>query len=119
MELQGKKAVVCGSTQGIGLESAKLMAKRGANITMIARNEQKLKDAIELLDVSNGQTHDYLVADFSKPNELKVAIDEYISAGNLPHILVNNSGGPKGGPIVDAEMNEFIEAFNQHLICNH
>lgn len=64
-ELAGKHALVCGSTQGIGLASAMLMASRGAKITLIARNEGKLKEALGQLDDSEGQEHDYLVADFS------------------------------------------------------
>jgi len=119
MELKGKHAVVCGSTQGIGLETAKLMAARGAKLTLIARNEQKLKEAISLLDKSANQTHDYLVADFSVPESLRSILSEYVANGNTPGILVNNTGGPKGGPIKDADISEFLAAFNQHLICNH
>ena len=119
MELLNKHAVVCGSTQGIGLESAKLMAHRGAKITLVARNEGKLQVALSELDASNGQMHDYLVADFSNPDGLKTVIESFVSAGNKPHILVNNTGGPKGGLIIDADVSEFVNTFNQHLICNH
>lgn len=119
MELAKKHAIVCGSTQGIGLESAKLMALRGAKITLVARNEGKLKAALTELSNGQGQVHDYLVADFSQPTELKTVITNFISAGNQPQILVNNTGGPKGGPIIDADITEFINTFNQHLICNH
>ena len=119
MELLNKHAVVCGSTQGIGLESAKLMAHRGAKITLVARNEGKVQGALSELDASNGQMHDYLVADFSNPDGLKTVIESFVSAGNKPHILVNNTGGPKGGLIIDADVSEFVNTFNQHLICNH
>lgn len=119
MELQDMHAIVCGSTQGIGLESAQLMASRGAKITLVARNEDKLKTALASLSTSANQVHDYLVADFSKPEELKAKLDAYVAAGNRPSILVNNTGGPAGGPIKDAKVEEFIAAFNQHLICNH
>ena len=34
------------------------------------------------------------------------------------HILINNTGGPKGGPIFSAEVNEFTQAFSNHLVCN-
>ena len=71
LKLNNKNALVCGSTQGIGLESAKLMAHRGAKITLVARNEGKLQVALSELDASNGQMHDYLVADFSNPDGLR------------------------------------------------
>ena len=119
MELLGKKALVCGSTQGMGFATAKLMAERGASITLVARNEAKLNSAKDELDTSNGQVHSILIADFSKPEELKEVISSYVADGNQPTILVNNTGGPKGGPIIDAELDEFHAAFIQHLICNH
>ena len=119
MELTGKLAVVCGSTQGIGFASAKLMAERGATLVLIARNEERLNKAIGDLDTSSGQQHQILVADFTNPEDLKSKLDAFVSAGNKPDILVNNTGGPKGGPIINAETSEFIAAFNQHLICNH
>ena len=119
MELLGKHALVCGSTQGIGFETAKLMAERGAKITLVARNVTKLQKALLGLEKHNGVEHDYLVADFSKPELLKMVISTYVESGNQPHILVNNTGGPKGGPIIDADISEFTNTFDQHLICNH
>jgi len=117
--LINKSALVCGSTQGIGMATALKLAKMGANIVLVARNEEKLKDVLEKLDKSLGQKHTYLVADFSKPNELKEIIANYINTGNKINILINNTGGPKGGPIIDATIDEFLNTFNQHLICNH
>lgn len=119
MELSGKHAMVCGSTQGIGFETAKLMAQRGAKVTLVARNEEKLKTALLDLEIHEGVQHDYLVADFSNPESLRSIVSDYVVAGNQPHILVNNTGGPKGGPIIDADISEFTNTFNQHLICNH
>jgi 3-oxoacyl-[acyl-carrier protein] reductase len=119
MELSGLHALVCGSTQGIGLETASLMAERGAKVTLLARNESTLKTLAATLPSPGGAKHDYLVADFSKPTELKQALRNYVDAGARPTILVNNTGGPKGGPIIDADISEFLSAFNQHLICNH
>lgn len=119
LELIGKTALVCGSTQGIGKATAIELAKMGANIILLARNEDKLKEAKKDLDVSLGQKHSILVADFSAPLTLKNVINDYLSHGHKIHILVNNSGGPKGGAIKDAAVEEFLMAFNQHLICNH
>jgi len=116
--LEGKNALIAGSTQGIGLASAQALASLGANCTLIARNEDALKDAVKTLDTSKGQKHGYMVADFSHTEQVKQAAEQLTS--KLPvHILVNNSGGPAGGPITDAKPEAFLAAFQQHLICNH
>jgi 3-oxoacyl-[acyl-carrier protein] reductase len=119
MELLNKHAFVCGSTQGIGLATAELMASRGAKITLVARNKEKLQELTLSLPAPIGQKHDFVVADFSLPLELKSIINSYVAAGNKPDILVNNTGGPAGGPIINADIQEFIDAFQQHLVCNH
>lgn len=119
LDLRKKIALVGGSTQGIGKAIALELSKMGATIILLARNEEKLKSVISELDDSNNQKHSYLIADFNDPNNLKKVIKDFIEKGNKVHILVNNSGGPKGGPIKDAETEEFLTAFNQHLICNH
>lgn len=119
LDLRGKTALLCGSTQGIGKAAAMELASMGANLVLLARNEDSLKDVVKELPADHGQQHAYLVADFSRPEELKKTIMNFVTAGNKVHILVNNSGGPKGGPIKDADTSEFLLAFNQHLICNH
>ena len=112
-------ALVCGSTQGIGKSTAIKLAEMGANVVLIARNEKKLQETLAELQANGSQNHQYIVADFSKPNELKQIISDFIAEGNIINILINNTGGPKGGPIKDALVDEFISTFNQHLICNH
>ncbi len=117
--LTNKVALVCGSTQGIGKATAKKLAEMGATLVLLSRDEQKLKTTLLEMPQPTGQNHQYLVADFSNPNDLKKVIAHFISEGNVINILVNNTGGPKGGPIKDASTEEFINTFNQHLICNH
>jgi 3-oxoacyl-[acyl-carrier protein] reductase len=119
LDLKGKTALVCGSTQGIGKAAALELASLGANLVLLARNKESLEGVINELPKDHDQHHTFLVADFSKPEELKKTINNFIAEGNKVHILVNNSGGPKGGPIKDADISEFILAFNQHLVCNH
>lgn len=119
LNLKDKVAVVCGSTQGIGKATAVELSQLGASIVLVARNEDKLKSVIKELDQSNGQKHSYIVVDFSKPLELDEILKSWVSKGNKVHVLVNNTGGPKGGPIREAHISEFIDTFNQHLICNH
>jgi 3-oxoacyl-[acyl-carrier protein] reductase len=117
--LSNKTALVCGSTQGIGKATAMKLAEMGATIVLLARNEQKLKETLLELPQTAHQNHQYFVADFSNPDALKATINEFIKQGITINILVNNTGGPKGGPIKDATTEEFINTFNQHLICNH
>lgn len=118
LSLQGKTAIVCGSTQGIGLASAIALSKLGATCVLMARNEGSLKEALEQLGRMYNQQHQYLVADFDKPETVKEAIEQFV-ADNPVHVLVNNSGGPAGGPIATAAEADFINTFNRHLICNH
>jgi 3-oxoacyl-[acyl-carrier protein] reductase len=119
LDLIGKKAIVCGSTQGLGFASAVELALLGADVTLMARNKKKLKEAVKNLDTTKGQKHQYIVADFQFPQQVKNAIEEFLAKKNVVNILVNNTGGPKGGNAVDATPEEFLHAFNSHLICNH
>ncbi len=118
LSLEGKSAIICGSTQGIGRAIAEELALLGANCTLIARNEEALKAVVQTLDIALRQMHSYLVADFSKPDQLRDAIENF-TTGHDVHILVNNTGGPTGGPITEASEEAFLNTFNQHLICNH
>lgn len=119
LSLEHKTAFVCGSTQGIGKSTAIEMATLGATVVLIARDLEKLKSCLVDLPTPNGQKHSFIQADFSKPEELKNAVENHIASGVTCHILVNNTGGPKGGPIREAHIDEFYNTFTQHLICNH
>lgn len=119
LDLKNKKAIVCGSTQGIGKAVALELANMGASVTLIARNEAALKQAKAELSTSHGQLHSYLCVDFSEPNKLKDLMDAFMQRNNPIHILVNNTGGPPAGPIASAKNEEFLSAFTNHLLCNH
>ena len=118
LNLQGKYAIVCGSTQGLGYASAKELALLGASVTLVARNEEKLKTALNSLDRSRDQHHDYITADFQYPDKLQTALKRYLESHDKIHILINNTGGPKGGPAYEAAIEDYQAAFNSHLICN-
>jgi 3-oxoacyl-[acyl-carrier protein] reductase len=119
LSLKDKHALVCGSTQGIGKAIAIELALLGASVTLIARNEEKLQATAKELSVSEGQQHDYLVADFSNPEELQQKMGSFLAQKSAVHILINNTGGPAGGPIIDATLDQFKQTFSNHLICNH
>lgn len=117
LDLGHKNAIVCGSTQGIGKATAIELAEMGATVTLIARNEEKLKAVLAELPCPENQKHGYLVVDFARTEELKSTLDTFMP-GKTIHILVNNTGGPPGGPANSASIEEFRIAFNMHLICN-
>ncbi len=118
LDLRGKNALVCGSTQGIGKASAIELALLGASITLVARNEAKLMEVVSGLSTSSGQRHRYFLADFNYPDQLKSGIQSHVQTEPV-HILVNNTGGPPAGPALSAATEEFVKAFSNHLLCNH
>ncbi len=118
LDLTGKNALVCGSSKGIGKAAAFELAELGANVTLVARSTQVLEQLTKELDQSKGQTHDYMVADFSDSDDLRKKAAQLTSSKTI-HILINNTGGPPSGPIVAAEPQAFQQAFHNHLICNH
>jgi 3-oxoacyl-[acyl-carrier protein] reductase len=114
LDIKDRRALVCGSSQGIGLASAQELALLGANVTLLARNEESLIDALGTLDSSQGQEHGILIADFSDNAEVKKIVNQ----NNKYHILINNTGGPPGGLAIEADEAEFILAFSNHLLNN-
>lgn len=118
LDLTGKTALVGGSTQGIGRASAVEMALLGANVVLMARNETNLRATLAALDTTKGQTHRYIVADFSRPGAVPEAIAAHLARFPDLHILINNTGGPAGGPLIDAKPDEFVQTFHNHLLNN-
>jgi 3-oxoacyl-[acyl-carrier protein] reductase len=118
IDLTGKRALVCGSTQGMGRACAMKMARFGAVVTLAARNAESLKKVLAELPADTGQKHATICQDFGDPVALQRKVADHIGASGSIHILLNNTGGPPAGKIVDANPLEFIDAFNKHVICN-
>ncbi|GAA4327378.1 SDR family oxidoreductase [Flaviaesturariibacter amylovorans] len=118
LSLEGKTALVCGGSQGIGYAIAQELALMGAECILLARNEASLQQAVTGLDNTLQQVHRYHVIDFNDAAATQATIASIV-ADRPVHILVNNSGGPAAGPIVDATEDQFLQAFQQHLLTNH
>lgn len=116
ISLFDKTAVICGSTQGIGLAIAKEFALAGAQCILLARNETSLKEAVASLEPT--AKHQYYVADFADNEAVKKTIDKIVRSSPV-HVLVNNTGGPPPGPITEASADAFLSAFQQHIVNYH
>jgi 3-oxoacyl-[acyl-carrier protein] reductase len=118
LSLEGRNAIICGSSQGIGLAIAEELALMGANCILLARNEANLKLAVIQLDISIRQSHEFHAIDFNDlQGTVKLVTD---ICKRMPiHILINNSGGPASGPITEAGEDQFMQAFQQHLLTSH
>ncbi len=119
LNLTGKNALVCGSSQGIGRAVALELASLGASVTLFARNPQTLEQVKAELANNGEQQHHAIVADFSDPAAVKAAIDGHLNTVSQFEILINNTGGPAPGQANTADSVAFVDAFNQHLINNH
>lgn len=118
IDLTGRHALVCGSSQGIGRASAELLARCGARVTLLARDEAALREVCRGLSTSAAQVHAFRTADFKRPDDVQRAAAEIVDSIGPVDILVNNTGGPPSGPILDARPEAFIDAITMHLACN-
>ncbi len=115
--LQDRHALVCGASQGIGAAVAHTLAERGATVTLLARNPQALARVRDALACEHGQRHGVLEVDHSDAPELLRQVSALV-ARKAVNILVNNSGGPPPGPAHSASPQDFVTAFEQHLVAN-
>jgi 3-oxoacyl-[acyl-carrier protein] reductase len=118
LSLEGRNAIICGSSQGIGFAIAEELALLGANCTLLARNAENLKMAAGQLDIALRQSHDFYAIDFNDQEATRSLINEITGKKNI-HILINNSGGPAAGPITAAGEEQFLQAFQQHILTSH
>lgn len=117
LDLRGRHALVCGGSEGIGRAAAHELALLGADVTVLARREDALREVAAALPRSGAQAHHTLAADVSLTFDLGQAVAA-LCADRPVHIVVNNTGGPPGGPAHSAEIGAFLDAFNRHLLAN-
>lgn len=117
LKLDGRRALVCGASQGIGEAAAHALAAQGASVILLARHRDKLATTLSKLPTGQGQRHALVAADLSAPDALGAKIEAELAAGDPVSILVNNSGGPPPGLASDAEIRAYLEAFTQHLLA--
>jgi 3-oxoacyl-[acyl-carrier protein] reductase len=115
--LHGRRALVSGSTQGIGKAIAIAYARAGATVDLVGRNEDGLRRVLGELPASAGQRHGSVVADFADWRSVERVAHEHVGRNGPVHILVNNTGGPAAGLAIDARPEEYIAAMSMHIAC--
>jgi 3-oxoacyl-[acyl-carrier protein] reductase len=117
LSLDGKRALVCGASRGIGRAVAVALAGAGAEVVALARRAEALETLIRELPAGGGRTHRSVTADMSDPEGLVGAVQAALPG--TVHVLVNNSGGPAPGPVRDAQPRAFVDALTQHVVAAH
>ena len=116
--LEGKTALICGASRGIGAATARIMAKAGANVILASRSEEQLNTLLSEISSLGEGKHQILVLDLEDTGSLAVRIQPILDQGPI-HILVNNAGGPPGGPLLNASVEELAQPFTRHLHAAH
>ncbi len=119
ISLIGRRALVCGASQGIGKAISHELASNGASVVLLARNQQALDDLARSLPASHGQRHDVLVVDMADEVGLITGVHNLVDSVGPIHILVNNTAGPTGGPLVESPVDNLRNAFEQHVLTAH
>ncbi len=110
--LDGKTALVCGASKGIGRACALMLARAGARVIACARSAADLDS---LVNEMHGDGHEGVLLDLEDLG----AVRDAISGIGTIHILLNNSGGPPGGPLLENTLEEFEGPFRRHLHAAH
>ena len=116
--LEGKTALICGASRGIGAATARIMAKAGANVILASRSEEQLNTLLSEISSLGEGKHQILVLDLEDTGSLAGRIQPILDQGPI-HILVDNSGGPPGGPLLNASVEELAQPFTRHLHAAH
>ena len=109
LQLQGKRALVCGASQGIGEACARILAEAGAEVCLLARRLEPLEKIRQELP---GSRHQVVAMDLGSTVELDQRLRPLLPF----HIVVNNAVGPKAGPLLEASSEDFLAGLRVHLL---
>ena len=111
INLKNKKALVGGSSKGLGYAVAKQLASCGAIVTLVSRNENLLQKKIVELKKITGNDHNYIVVDYNDTKMYKEKIDDFFQKNSVD-ILINNTQGPPAGDVLSVTESDYKDAFN-------
>ena len=115
-KLTGRRALICGASQGIGRAIAHALSEAGADVLLLARSEEKLLGLQKKLSPSKSEI---IVADLENHAELQAKLQRLMGPEKPIHVLINNAAGPAPGAILEAKPEEFTQAFQRHVLAAH
>lgn len=119
LSFAGLRALVCGASRGIGRACAEALAENGASVVLVARDESRLAEVQKSLTVADGAVHHAIAADLSRPELAVETLKRALQDVGSVQILINNTGGPPGGPLLNARIEELLGAFTGHVLAAH
>ncbi len=119
MSLDGRRALVCGASAGIGRASALALASLGAEVIVLARRAGHLSTLVPELRAAGAPAARALPADLDDRPAVRAAVEALLDDQGPVHVLVNNAGGPPAGPILDADDEDFTVPLGRHLLASH
>ena len=111
ISLKSKKALVGGSSKGLGNAVAYQLAMSGASVTLVSSNKDRLIKTVDDLRNKTGINHDYLVVDYNNFEDYKKIIKKYLDTNPID-ILINNTQGPKGGDVMNVSIEDYQKSFD-------
>jgi len=103
ISLEGKRALVCGGTSGIGKATAQALRDCGSEVVILSRS---------------AFGNNTISCDLEDLDSLTVSVNKEIESNGFFEILINNSGGPPSGPLIDAKPSDFEKAFLRHVLAS-
>ena len=116
MSLEGRWALVGGASQGIGQAAAHELAGLGAKVILMSRRHEVLEQVRAKLP--NPSRHRSLAVDLERLEDVSTSLGRLINDTGPIHIWINNTGGPKAGPLTEASPDEMERAFRGHLMSS-
>lgn len=111
--IQGRKALVCASSRGLGKACATALAREGATVLINGRDPDRLADTAEEIARQTGADVGHQAADLNEPE----GRERLIAACPEPDILVNNNGGPPPGRFEDWDHAAWLAALEANLLA--
>lgn len=110
--LQGKTAIVCASSKGLGFGCARALSKVGVNLVMCARGEEQLVASADQIREETGVDVKTIACDITS----EAGRAEVLAAAGHVDILVNNAGGPPPGDFRDWTREDWIKALDANML---